>query len=234
MTWSAEHYYLTFAAAYVRGTMEVEILSELPERSFRAPLDELSEVELQDIIVLGAAAGLRIHRFKRTELPRVRRVLGMLRSIAPADLLDVGTGRGVFLWPLLDTFPGLPVTAIDPLEHRIETLEAVRRGGVDNLDAKQKDITATDFETDQFDVVTLLEVLEHLRNPTEALIEAVRIARRFVILSVPSKEDDNPEHLHLLDETKLREMFAATGISKQPKFGYVPGHLIAVANVEKQ
>lgn len=233
MTWSAENYYLTFAAAYVRGMLEIENLSQLSERSLRAPFDKLTEEELDEVIVFGASAGLKLHRFKRTKLPRVRRVIGALRSIAPADLLDVGSGRGAFLWPLLDAFPGLPVTTIDLLEHRVEMLKAVRRGGIDNLDAQCCDIADTDFETDQFDVVTLLEVLEHIPSPTEALAEAVRLARRFVIISVPSKEDDNPEHLHLLDETKLKEMFAAVGATKPPKFDYVPGHLIAVANVNK-
>ena len=41
------------------------------------------------------------------------RVLGTLRGIAPTHLLDIGTGRGVFLWPLLDAFPSLMVTAVE-------------------------------------------------------------------------------------------------------------------------
>jgi hypothetical protein len=32
-------------------------------------------------------------------LPRVRKVLGVLRGVHPANLLDVGSGRGAFLWP---------------------------------------------------------------------------------------------------------------------------------------
>ena len=58
----------------------------------------------------GRKAGLRLHKFKRnTELPRVKRVLGMLRGLAPESLLDLGSGRGTFLWPLLASFPHLPV-----------------------------------------------------------------------------------------------------------------------------
>ena len=42
----------------------------------------------------GEAAGLRLHKFKRSALlPRVRRVFGYLRQLAPVDLLDVGSGR---------------------------------------------------------------------------------------------------------------------------------------------
>ena len=35
------------------------------------------------------------------------------RGLAPASLLDVGSGRGAFLWPLLEAFPGLPVIAVE-------------------------------------------------------------------------------------------------------------------------
>src|SRR5262245_9846679 len=91
----AARYYLDLAAAFVRGR-----------------LTDAPDLPPADLFLLGRRAGLRLHKFKRAaELPRVRRVLGLLRSLAPADLLDVGSGRGVFLWPLLDAFPHLPVTA---------------------------------------------------------------------------------------------------------------------------
>ena len=75
----------------------------------------LGRLELDDDGAIAAAeeAGLRMHRFKRTgELPRVRAVLGVLRGLAVTSLGDVGSGRGAFLWPLLDAMPGVQVTAI--------------------------------------------------------------------------------------------------------------------------
>lgn len=45
----------------------------------------------------GLAAGLRLHKFKQNQdLVRVRRVLSLLRGLAPAALL--GSGRETFLW----------------------------------------------------------------------------------------------------------------------------------------
>src|SRR5204863_363738 len=71
--------------------------------------------------------GRRVHKLKRSaERPRVRKVLGVLRVLGPTNLLDIGSGRGVFVWPLLDAFPHLPVTALDRSPRRVADLEAVR------------------------------------------------------------------------------------------------------------
>ena len=115
-------------------------------RSGDAPLDDLAEDALLRIFQIGQAAGLEMHKFKRTMgLARVRRVFGVLRSLAPEDLLDVGSGRGAFLWPLLDEFPDLPVTAIDEDPIRARDIQAVRLGGIDALTGHQMDATKLDF-----------------------------------------------------------------------------------------
>jgi 2-polyprenyl-3-methyl-5-hydroxy-6-metoxy-1,4-benzoquinol methylase len=98
-----------------------------------------------------------------SELPRVQRILGILRGLAPENLLDVGSGRGTFLWPLLAAFPELPVTAVDSSERRSSDLAAVRRGGIERLNVVRMDAEHPVFVAGSFDVVTILEVLEHRR-----------------------------------------------------------------------
>lgn len=225
------NYYLTLAAAFARGRCALGEPLNLPDELQNGLLEDLSTEELATVFQVGLEAGLKLHKFKRTGgLPRVRRVFGVLQSLSPSGLLDVGSGRGVFLWPLLDQFPGLPVTVIDHDPIRARDLEAVHLGGVERLTVREMDATQLQFADNSFDVTTLLEVLEHIPNVERAISEAVRVSRRFVVLSVPSKPDDNPEHIHLLNEPRLREVFAAAGVPRL-NCDYVLGHLVAVANL---
>ncbi|MCX6610223.1 MAG: class I SAM-dependent methyltransferase [Acidobacteria bacterium] len=206
----ADPYYTALATAFVRGRLA----------NPGATIED------------GLVAGLRLHKFKNdTLLPRVQRVLGILHGLSPESLLDVGSGRGAFLWPLLDTFPNLTVTSIDTSEQRVNDINAVRTGGISRLTALQMDAERTTLPAKSFDVVTLLEVLEHMPNPAAALSNAVSLARRFVILSVPSVPDDNPEHIHLFTPDQITAMATAAG-SHRTTIEHVLNHRIAILRVE--
>jgi ubiquinone/menaquinone biosynthesis C-methylase UbiE len=132
---------------------------------------------------------------------------------------------------LLDAFPWLPITALDALDYRVADIQAVSDGGVASLSAIHADAAQLPFDDARFDVVTLLEVLEHIPDTARALAEVCRVARRFVVLSVPSKTDDNPEHIHLFDAVTLERMLREAGVDRVT-FEYVPGHILAVARVK--
>ncbi|HLJ81707.1 MAG TPA: class I SAM-dependent methyltransferase [Ktedonobacterales bacterium] len=222
-------YYERLAAAYVRGRLSGSPAHETHHILFSTPLDALAKCDLETLIQIGLDAGLRLHRFKRTmELPRVRKVLGVLKGLQPSSLLDIGSGRGAFLWPLLDAFPDLPVTALDLLDYRVADILAVRDGGVSTVTSLCGDATRLPFADKRFDVVTLLEVLEHIPDTQRALAEVCRVAGRFVVLSVPTKPDNNPEHIHLFDQRTLSELLRAHGMA-HIHADYVHNHLIMVA-----
>lgn len=223
-------YYQPSAAAYIRGK-----LSRVANREqlglFTRELETLTENEIERLLELARSHELRLHRFKRAmDLPRVQKVLGILRGLQPANLLDIGTGRGVFLWPLLDAFPELPVTCIDRLDYRAADLQAVHTGGLTRLTAIHGDVTALPFAGHSFDVVTMLEVLEHIPETRKALAEVCRVARRFVLFSVPSRKDDNPEHIHLFEPQQLHALLAEQGITRV-NIEYVLNHMIIIARV---
>jgi ubiquinone/menaquinone biosynthesis C-methylase UbiE len=206
-----DRYFTDLATAFVRGRLNAR----------HATIDD------------GHRAGLRLHKFKNdTALPRVQCVLGILRGLAPQSLLDVGSGRGTFLWPLLDAFPELSVTSIDISDQRVSDLQAVRNGGIARLTALQMDAQHMSFPDHSFDVVTMLEVLEHMPDPQAALHSALRVARRFVVASVPSVPDDNPEHIHLFTPDQLVSM-ATEADGARTTIEHVLNHRIVVIRAQQ-
>ncbi len=180
----------------------------------------------------------KMHYFKvKDDLPRVQVVLSFLQGIVSAEqcqsLLDVGSGRGVFLFPLLREFPELEVTSLDILPHRVELLQCLHDGGISNLHPLQEDICKWDAPDKSFDVVTMLEVMEHIPDTEAVVRNAIRLARNYIIVSVPSKPDDNPEHIHLFSNEDLKRLFLDNGCSKVT-FMSVTNHRVMTAKVERQ
>lgn len=83
------------------------------------------------------------------------------------------------------------------------------------------------FSDKSFDTVTLLEVLEHLENPLEALIEARRVARQKIIISVPNPFNTdqiasilhnginivNTNHVNLFGDNEINNLCRNAGFS---------------------
>lgn len=226
-------YYDRLAAARIRG-MAVRTGKAVfdDEILLRKELSELTQQETERILEAGKQAGEKLYAFKssHSELPRVKRVLGFLKSLQFESLLDVGSGRGVFLFPFLEEFPWVQVTSLDLLPHRVEVLQDLTRGGITRLQALEGDICTTAFPEKSVDVVTMLEVLEHIPDVEKAVASAVRIAGKHVVVTVPSKEDNNPEHIHLLTKEVLTELFEGAGC-RRLRFDGVNGHLFLVATV---
>ncbi len=229
-----EKYDIRTAAAWILGHARRTGVPALREELLRKTSDGCSEEELLEIVSAGYLAELKLYPFKSgtQSLARTRRVLGFLRSVSFESLLDVGSGRGVFLIPFMKEFPWVRVTALDLLEKRIVFLNELADGGFGRLRAEQRDVCVQPFPDRSFDVVSMLEVLEHIPDVEKAAASAVRMARRYVVVTVPSKPDGNPEHIHLLTKDRLTRIFGAAGCERL-HFDGVEGHLFMVAAVEK-
>jgi len=204
------YYYRDLALAYVRGSCP-----------------ELAEACDEDLLAAAEDRGLRLHRFKRNaELPRVCRVLSTLKGFAPLNLLDIGSGRGTFLWPLLDELPEIEVTAMDVDEHRVEGIAAVARGGIERLTAKLGDAHELPWPDAGFQAATVLEVLEHVEDPQRVANELIRVTRDVVVATVPSKPDDNPEHIRLFTRQTLERLFVDAS-ARSVQIGQVRDHFVA-------
>ena len=224
--------YPRLAAAYVRGyalrTEQTEIATSLLD----TPLDALTDDEIDAILSFGEKLELKLYRFKRapSTMSRVRFAIGALYSLAPESVCDVGSGRGAFLFPCLDALPTTRVVALDLLDYRVQTLLDVQRGGGDNLHPQIADICNRPLPEKSVDVVSTLEVLEHIPEYRQAIAAAVALARRSVIVTVPAEPDDNPEHIHLLTKSKLTDAFHDVVVTRL-NFGRAGQSLTLVANL---
>lgn len=221
--------FLSALKGYCKRIGKSELLSNYMNKRF----SELSAEEQEALLSVADETEFKSYYFKKKEvLPRVRKVLGFLRSIYFENLLDVGSGRGVFLFPFIIDFPYIDVTSVDILDRRAEMLSDIKNGGLERLNAVKADICTQPFPDKSFDVITLLEVLEHIPNVREAIASVVRMARKYIVVSVPSKEDNNPEHIHLLTKNILTDYFNECGVTKL-HFDGVNGHLIMIATLEE-
>lgn len=230
-----ERYDLDTAAAWIRGHAGRTGSPPLGRELLEPSLEQLNEMELLQIVAAGEQTELKLYPFKsgKAELPRVRRVMGFLHSLQFETLLDVGSGRGVFLMPFMKEFPWVQITALDLLEKRVVFLNELAAGGYSQLRALEKNICTQPFPENSFDVVTLLEVLEHIPEVEQAVKAAVNMAKQYVVVTVPSKPDDNPEHIHLLTKEILTDLFKRAGCTKL-HFDGVEGHLFLVAAIREE
>lgn len=211
---------------YYLGLLRSAVLGRLKKQGAVCPTEELSDES--SLLKIADALAIKTHYFKRSNvLPRAQKVIGFLKNVSFTSLLDVGSGRGAFLFPLLDEFYGVSVKSIDILEERVEFLRDVALGGGYDFEVEKADLCSYS-PSKTFDVVTLLEVLEHIPDVKTAIRNAVKLSNKYIVVTVPSKADDNPEHVHLLTREKLTEYFGDCGV-KSLSFDGVQGHLFMIA-----
>lgn len=194
----------------------------------RACRPEAPDLDPEALVDWARAQGIDLHRYKRKDaLARVSRVIGMLRGLAPTSLMDLGTGRGTALWPMMEALPQLPVTAVEFAPHRAAQLRDVA-AGLPLLEPVEANGAKLPFPDGAFDAATALEVLEHVRAPEPVARELLRVARRFVVVSVPSRPDQNPEHLRLFSVPDLEALLLGAGAA-QVRVEHVLNHRVALA-----
>jgi 2-polyprenyl-3-methyl-5-hydroxy-6-metoxy-1,4-benzoquinol methylase len=103
-------------------------------------------------------------------------ILGLLEP--GASVLDLGCGAGPYGKILMDAGHDWRGIDFNPA--------AAALAHQSGISVEVADATATEFDDDAFDHVLLIEVIEHIDEPSRILEEARRLARRSVIISVPN------------------------------------------------
>lgn len=116
-----------------------------------------------------------IGRFKQ-------RAAELVRRAAPRTILDLGCGEGFMIEALLDAGIDAEFTGIDLSEQAIADAKA-RVGARANFEVVDARKLVDDGRS--FDMVMMLEVLEHIPDPAQMLPILKKLARSHVLLSVP-------------------------------------------------
>jgi 2-polyprenyl-3-methyl-5-hydroxy-6-metoxy-1,4-benzoquinol methylase len=124
--------------------------------------------------------------------PVVRRLMSgferaldeLLVRAAPRSLLDVGCGEGVLVQQWAERLgESTRVVGIDLEEESIQAGWAER--SAPNLEYRVMEAADLPFATNEFDVASAIEVLEHVPDPGHTVSEMARCAERHLLVSVP-------------------------------------------------
>jgi 2-polyprenyl-3-methyl-5-hydroxy-6-metoxy-1,4-benzoquinol methylase len=101
----------------------------------------------------------------------------------PASLLDVGCGEGLLVQRWAQRLGEKRVVGIDLQEDSIQAGWAEHQAP--NLEYRVMAADSLPFADEEFDLVSAIEVLEHLPDPEQTLSEMARCAARHLLVSVP-------------------------------------------------
>lgn len=116
-----------------------------------------------------------LHRFKSAAIDLVDRV-------SPQTVLEVGCGEGYMLETFAEARPSLDLMGIDISEPAID--DARERLG-DRAKLEVRDARELSTSGEKYDLVVMLEVLEHIPNPSQMLPVLEGLAAKHLLLSVP-------------------------------------------------
>ncbi|HEX5195148.1 MAG TPA: class I SAM-dependent methyltransferase [Solirubrobacteraceae bacterium] len=120
----------------------------------------------------------------RRLMSRFERNVGELfAQAAPESVLDIGCGEGVLTEQWARALGNGPVVGIDLEDPKLRAEWAARTRP--NLRFEAMPVETLSFEDDEFDLVAATEVLEHVSDPGLAVAEMARVARRWLLVSVP-------------------------------------------------
>ncbi len=113
-----------------------------------------------------------------------KRFVSFLQKINPQKVLEIGSGTGHVFQIVKHMFPDCHYTAVDIDE---SLLEIAKQKGANEIVLSTGEPLSLPYEDSSFDLVLMMEVLEHLYKPEDALKEAKRLCSDHFIASVPNE-----------------------------------------------
>ncbi len=155
----------------------------------------------------------------------VLEILQGIKSQTKLKILDVGCGTG----KNMEMFS--KIGEVWGIDNSKDAINFCKKRGLKNL--KLATLESNGFEDNQFDIVTMLDVLEHIEDDFAAIIEVKRILKKGgnIILTVPaygwlwSKWDEVLHHKRRYTRQSLVSVFDRAGF-KVKKVSYMYSFLV--------
>lgn len=112
----------------------------------------------------------------------IKNIKTILKPLDYNNLLDIGCGEG-YITNEIAALKSSSVTGIDLGEEPLKKAKS-RYGYIEFIKCSAYRLP---FNDNIFDAVATIEILEHLDNPEKALEEIKRVAKKWIIFSVPNK-----------------------------------------------
>lgn len=121
-----------------------------------------------------------VRKLNEKIIDRIGRYLSLIEAREPT-ILDAGCGEGFIDALLMEKFAYTNLVGLEYADEAIKIAKQI------NPEVRyiQGDITKMPFQDHAFDIVISTEVLEHLEEPGIALKELIRVAKKFVLITVP-------------------------------------------------
>lgn len=139
---------------------------------------------MQQVTLSGNARRYTVNnRLYRWHIRQFLKELGRLvETTHPRNVLDVGCGEGFVTAFLKERLPAAELVGVDLSDG---ALAYARQHFGTQATFQKADIYQLPFPDRTFDTVVCSEVLEHLEDPDRAMQELKRVARRYVVITVP-------------------------------------------------
>ncbi len=144
-----------------------------------------------------------------------RKILGIYKQSAPADIFDAGSGFGQYSYFMAKNFPQAQILSVDVKEDQVEDcIYFFSKTGLKNCEFKVDDLTKIEHEN-KFDFILSVDVMEHIEDDIEVMKRFYRALKPGgrLLINTPSNlggSDADSEH----DESFIGE-HVRLGYSKE-------------------